>query len=431
MSADTAVEDDDYPSSGRALFTLGVLVGAYITSYVDRQIVSLLVQPIKASLHVNNTEMGLLQGFAFAMLYSVLGIPLGRMADRYNRKSIIAGGIFLWSLMTMACGLAGSFGALFVARVGVGVGEAALAPAAFSLLADTFRPAKLVRATAIFSLGSLLGTGVSFIVGGAIIALITRVSPHAGGLEPWQLTFIAIGAPGVIVAALVLFIQEPRRRSLAPLLPLGQSVARLWTLRRPLWPYYACACLLGIMGYGMQQWLPAHLIQTFAVSPAEVGAALGPVQLACVFIGVGSGAFLTERAQNRGHPSPYLRTILIESAALILMSALVPLAPSFAASVVLYGIYICFQAAYMGSLTAGLQLLIPPLMRGLNSAIFMLCLTIVGYASGAVLIGAAADYVFHDLGRALAAIASLSAALSALVAGVAVRKALLQRVTAG
>ncbi|MGY6201934.1 MFS transporter [Paraburkholderia strydomiana] len=154
------------PPLSRGYTTLAVLIVAYIISLVDRQVMSLMVAPIKQTLHINDVEIGLLQGFSFALFYCILGLPLGRIADRSSRRILIAAGMAFWSAATIACAFAHSFTELFVARMCVGIGEAALAPAAYSLLADLFPPKRLIRANALFSMGAMLGGGLALVVGG-------------------------------------------------------------------------------------------------------------------------------------------------------------------------------------------------------------------------------------------------------------------------
>ena len=166
--------DAGYPEPRWAWYGVGVLMVAYTFSFIDRYVIALLIQPIKQDFDLTDTQIGLLSGLAFAIFYTTLGIPIGRLADRYNRRRIISAGIFVWSLMTGLCGLAQSFWQLFAARVGVGVGEAALSPAAFSLIADSFPVQRIGRALSVYSVGVYFGSGLAFIIGGAVIQLVTN-----------------------------------------------------------------------------------------------------------------------------------------------------------------------------------------------------------------------------------------------------------------
>ena len=197
----TATPDDTpWPSSTMAWYAVAVLFVAYTFSFADRIILSLLVQPIKQDLALSDTKISLLHGFAFAIFYTLMGIPIGRLADRYSRRAIAAAGIAVWSFMTAVCGIARGYWELFSARVGVGVGEAALSPAAFSMIADLFPPQKLGRALSVYTMGAFVGAGLAFIIGGAVIQSITSspemTLPIVGTIRSWQAAFFIVGLPG-------------------------------------------------------------------------------------------------------------------------------------------------------------------------------------------------------------------------------------------
>lgn len=204
-----------YPRPLYAWYACAVLLLAYIFSFIDRTIVSLLVIPIERDLGINDAGMSLLQGFSFALFYALLGLPIARLVDARDRRVVVAAGIALWSIMTAACGLAGRFWHLFLARVGVGAGEAALLPGATSLLADYFPPERRGLAMGVFAAGIYLGAGLALVIGGLLLHLLdgTRLAlPLLGALHPWQTVFIAVGAPGLVVALLMLSLREPERR---------------------------------------------------------------------------------------------------------------------------------------------------------------------------------------------------------------------------
>ena len=205
------------PGADRAWYTVGVLFIAVIFSFVDRIILSLLVEPIKADLGLTDTDFAWLLGVAFAVFFALSSAcRSGRWADRYSRRLIIVIGISLWSVMTVACGLAGNFWELFFARVGVAVGEAALAPAAFSMISDLFPREKLGRALGVYQAGAFIGAGVALLVGGIVIGVITTSGVHVcavvGEVQPWQIVFFVVGLPGLLVALLMTTVPEPVRR---------------------------------------------------------------------------------------------------------------------------------------------------------------------------------------------------------------------------
>ena len=273
---DTSLET--FPSLSRAYLTLSILVLAFIIAMVDRQILSLMVEPMRATLGISNFQIGLLQGTAFVLFYCLLSIPLGRIADRSNRKYLIAAGMLLWSFATIGSAFADSFWTLFLARLCVGVGEATLAPAGYSMLADSFPPNKLVRANATFSMGAMMGAGAALLLGGTLLDVTKAFASNimGGQFEPWQLVFIIVGIPGIILTVgLLAFIKEPKRLHDQKLPSLAETFQHIWSLRAHYFPFYATAALLTVVAYANLGWLPTHLMKAFAMTPSEVGLTMG------------------------------------------------------------------------------------------------------------------------------------------------------------
>lgn len=410
-----------WPSRGQALFALVVLMLGYIVSFIDRQILSLMVQPIKADLGVSDFEMSLLQGFAFALFFCILGLPFGRLADRYSRRHIIMVGVLLWSIMTIACGLADSYALLFLARMGVGVGEAALAPAGYSLLADMYRKERLVRAMSVFTLGGMIGGGLAFLVGGQVIDYATTADATPFGLRPWQFTFVAVGLPGIVVAALFLLVHEPARRgAVTEAKPtVGEAFAYLWSRRGDYGPVYFAATFMAVLSYGGLTWFPTHLIRTYGLTPGETGLILGVIHIGSPILGATLATVLTERFMARGlHDAP-LRTISIV-APLSGLFFLAPLAPTLELTIAMWVLAVLFSNAYYGVVVATLQTLTPNNLRATNSAILTLVVSMGGLALGAALIGGVSDILFaqdpRGIGKAMAMVCGISAILATLVA---------------
>ena len=185
-------------------------------SFIDRQILSLLVEPMKRDLGLTDVQVSLLQGLAFASIYCVAGLPLGRAADQFNRRNIILWGVASWSVMTSLCGVVRSYGALVLCRGGVGIGEATLSPAAYSMLSDYFPPRRLPAAMSFYNLGPAIGSGLAFMLGGAVLSLASSTRTLSIGflhdVRPWQVTFLIVGALGVVLIALLALVHEPPRR---------------------------------------------------------------------------------------------------------------------------------------------------------------------------------------------------------------------------
>ena len=217
INQDSSLESISYPNPRYAWYVASLLSFVYVLSYVDRYILSLLIEPIKSSLSLTDFEIGLLIGPAFVILFVTVGLPVGWLIDRKSRTAILSVGIALWSLMTAACGLANSFFSLFIMRVGVGVGETTAAPSAFSLFGDYFPKDTRPRAVALFMLGAPAGAGLTYIIGGQIVEIISESPPWTlpivGELLAWQSAFLIVGLPGLLVSLAVWFtVREPVRQ---------------------------------------------------------------------------------------------------------------------------------------------------------------------------------------------------------------------------
>jgi len=272
-----------WPSPLRAWIVVGLLMVAYTSSFIDRQIMSLLVEPIRADLGITDTQFSLLAGLAFSIVYSVMGLPLGWLADRMSRRMIILVGMIAWSIMTALCGLATSFLALFLARVGVGIGEAALSPAAYSLISDYFPPERRARAISAYAMGPYLGSGLALIIGGQVIEAASRMGPFVidglGTFAPWQVVFFAVGLPGVIIALLFLLIREPERRGLAPKRADIGLVPFIGRRRLLFLLLFLGFSVFGIAGISFLVWIPAVAIRVHGWSPGDIGLAYGVILL--------------------------------------------------------------------------------------------------------------------------------------------------------
>ncbi|HMT45155.1 MAG TPA: MFS transporter, partial [Chakrabartia sp.] len=262
-------------------YVLAVLLLAYISAFVDRTILGLLVEPIKQDLHASDVELSLLSGFAFALFYTLLGLPCGWLADRVQRPRLIFFGILFWSAATAACGLARSFVQLFLARVGVGIGEATLTPATYSLLPDYFRREELGVATGIYASGVSIGGGIAMLVGGAAVHALQAkgdiLVPLLGLLRPWQSAFVVVGLAGLLVALLILTIREPGRSGRTKADAPGFLIVLRWIIeeRRAVLPILFGYSLMVIPSYALVTWVPAFLMRSHGLGPGETGLAMG------------------------------------------------------------------------------------------------------------------------------------------------------------
>lgn len=273
--------NNGYPSSARAWVTVAILMVAYVLSFVDRQILNLLVEPIRRDLMISDTQMSLLMGLSFALFYTVCGIPLGRVADTRSRRGLIAVGILFWSAATAACGMAKMYWQFLLCRIGVGVGEAALSPAAYSLIADSFPAERRATAISVYSMGVYLGSGLAFLVGGLVIQFASAQGdvtlPVLGEVRPWQLIFLILGVAGVLFTLLMLAVKEPARRGAGAgvAVPLSEVGRYIRANRRTVLLHNFGFAGLAFAGYGSAAWVPTFYIRTYGWDAGQVGIVYG------------------------------------------------------------------------------------------------------------------------------------------------------------
>ena len=411
-------------STRRANIALGVFLAAYILSFMDRQILSLMVEPIRRDLGISDLQIGLLQGLAFAALYSVVGIPIGLLADRLSRRLIISSGVLFWSACTALCGFAASYPMLFLARMGVGVGEAALSPAAHSSMSDAFPPARLSRAMAIYTLGITIGGGVALLVGGSVVDMIASrgevILPGDVRLTAWRAAFLIVSLPGALVAGLVLLTREPKRRGHSMALPGGLRpvLHHLGANWRCFLSIYGNSTLLSIVGYGLMAWYPTLLIRRFDMSAGMAATWLGLAYLVFGSLGTLTGGAWAERLALRGRSEANMRVVTMLSLACILPAALAPIMPTPLLVILLFVPLTFFHNGYFACSTAAIQLTMPGTMRATGAALFLMANSLVGLSLGTAavpLIGAAVGGDHGGLGGALSLIGGLGCTGAALV----------------
>jgi MFS family permease len=422
----------DYPRRRTAWFAVLVLMICYTYSFIDRLILAFLVTPLKQDLQLSDTQIGLLQGLAFAVFYSILGIPFGLAADRVNRRNLIAAGVLVWSLMTSLGSIARSFLTLAFARMGVGLGEAALAPAAFSMIADYFPRERLSSALSVYAMGVQIGIGLAMIAGGLVVQAVMHMAPVdvplLGTLQPWRLTFLAVGAPGILVVAVLATIREPARRlwqpaadATRPRSGLANTVHHLllrWRSTLGLAVIMSCQAM---SNYAFSAWAPTFLERLYHWPRSRSGLVLGLMTMICGCIGLFGGGRLSDRWIRAGMHEAPLRVGLISlvGVAITLVPAL--LAPSVNVTVALLVPAVFFLALPIGCSYASIQMIFPNEVRGTVSAIILLVLNLLGLTLGTLLPGLLDDHLFHDeqmLGKSIAitaAAAALSGALAALL----------------
>jgi MFS family permease len=385
-----------------------VLMVAYAFSFVDRQILNLMVGPIRADLQLSDTQVSLLQGLAFALFYTFCGIPLGALADRVHRPRLIAAGVALWSLMTAACGLARSFGSLFLARVGVGIGEAALSPPAYSMIADLFSPERRGRAASVYYMGVQFGSALALLVGGPAVELLGRVGtievPVLGTLAPWQAAFMVVGLPGLLVAAVIALLRDPRPGRAKPS-PGGPARAGARTadliahLRRHRGAYlghFAGFSVLSLVAYGIGAWAPSFMIRTYGWGPGKIGIFYGILTLTVGTTGVYAGGWLADWLRKRGHVDATLRAAYYGAVAIWIPAIVSPLMPTDTLAMVL-AVPMTFLLGFpFGVAGAAIQEITPPALRGRATALYLFSGTLIGLGAGPTVFALVTDHVFRN-----------------------------------
>lgn len=409
-------------STRAAWTTVGVLTLAYVFSYLDRQILVLLVGPVRADLHIGDTAFSLLAGAAFALFYAVMALPLAIIADRGSRRRLIMAGVAVWGSMTILCGLSTSFAMLFMARMGVGIGEAALTPTAYSLIADLFTPEKRGRAMGVFSTAAFLGSGLSLLGGGAVVTLVSAVPPSAVplGLHSWQIAFVAVGALTLFLLLPLRAIADPPRRRTpqSDTGGLGAAAAHIWRRRAGYAPIFLGIPFASMIVYGVQAWLPTLFIRGYGWSAGQTGLLLGSVTLiAGIGGGIASGVLADSwRSSGRSDAALRLNALLVLIA--VPLPALIALAPGATAALVMTGLFVLVSSLTVPLAPTALQAITPPALRAQVSALFLLAVNLVGIGIGPSAVALASDLVFggeNAIGPALALVGTLSYLASALL----------------
>lgn len=369
---------------------VGLLLLTSMLSFLDRQILSLLVAPIRAQFQIGDAQMGLLLGGVFALAYSLAGLPLSYVADRGHRRNLIVAGLLFWSLATAATALSRGFGDLLLARAALAIGEAALAPAAYSLIAAYFPPQQAARATSVYALGVYLGVGVAVLIGGILLQLIEAGAqwtvPVIGTVRPWQAVLLVLGAVGPVLAIVLLAVREPPRSA-----PLAKAGAAEWGLLKGRWTAILLLAsgfaLMGLSGYASSAWLPSYFVRTHGWSVAMFGMTYGGIVMVFGGMGVLFGGWLTDRWAAAGHRDAALRVGLLSAAGSVAFGLwyLLPIDSRAAAALIAPATFLIAMSS--GIWAAGLRQLVPIMVLGRVTALCLLLMTLAGLGLGPTLVG--------------------------------------------
>jgi MFS family permease len=401
---------------------VSVLCAAGFISFTDRLILSALVDPIRRDLALGDVAVSVLQGAAFAVVYVLAGLPLGRFADRSRRINLLILGSVTWSLGTVACGLAPGFWTLGAARLIVGVGEAALAPCAVSLLADTFPASRRGVPMGLLLTAMVVGGPVGVTASGLILDLGSagRFSswPLLGEVEPWRQALILLGSAGLMIPLLCLTLREPVRRDRLGVSPSVRiTINYFLERRRLLFPLYAGMALLSVGDYGILSWMPTLLTRRFHWDASHAGALFGTVCTAAGIVGCFGGGVLFDRAARAGG-APAQFTLLASAAALGMLGAALLAVPS--ARLSLAGLALWILASNVAGV-AGITIVqgaVPNEIRGTSISLVAFCNTLLGLGIGPSLVALVTERVYGDassVGFAMATAVVPAAAAAAVL----------------
>lgn len=394
-------------SPARSWWAIFIFMIALMFNYLDRQLMTLLITPIKADFALSDTQVSLLIGFAFVLFYVLAGIPMARFIDRGPRKWIVAGAISFWSLMTAACGLAQHYWQLLLARMLVGVGESCNAPGTYSMASDIFTRDKLAKPLSVISIGQIAGSGMALLVGGFLITWLTAIGPQdwgpLGTLKPWQMTFVIVGLPGVLWALLFVATvpEPPRRESAGAMAPnFLATTGYLWAHKAAFAPMFLANGIKAMLSFGVTVWSPVFFERKFGYAPGEPGPILGIMALIVSPIGLLLGGWLAERMYAAGRKDANMRMVYLVTIPLIPVAVAYPLVDQAWLAFALVGASLFLGSMGSGPANAAIQSVTPGRMRGTTTAIYIAIYNVIGYGLGPLVVGWFNDNVFGEQGIA-------------------------------
>lgn len=398
-----AVTDLSYPATARAWTMTVLLTLAYILSYVDRSILGLLIEPIKADLELSDAQLSLIMGPAFGLVYATMGLPLGVLADRAKRTWIVAAGVALWSVATAASGLARDFWHLFAARMGVGVGEATLSPCAMSMIGDSFPPERRGKPVAVYSAALALGSGIASLIGGGVLVWAKTSAgltlPVVGDVRPWQFAFFLVGAPGLFLALLFLVLPEPSRQPTAEREVagggLGATMHYVWARRAAFLGLTAMVAVMTTIAYS-HGFMPSVFVRTFgweakdyAFANAFITLAFGPATV------TGVGIF-ADRWRRAGIADAPFRLLIAAFCLMVPVSVLFPLMPTATLALAVGALSTVSIGAVTAAGIIALLDIAPSSVRGQIVALYYMTISIAGLGLGPTTVGYLSTRIYGE-----------------------------------
>ena len=423
----TGQHKTQYPSPTLAWTTLIVLAITYMFSFMDRQILVLLIDPIKADLQISDTQVSLLTGLAFALVYSFAGIPMGRVADLWVRKYVIIFGVTVWSTLTILGGFARNFPQLFVTRMGLGFGEAALTPTAYAMVPDLFPPNKIARALSVFALGGMIGMGMALVFGGVIIKLVENIDiltlPIVGEIRSWQVVLIVAGGLSLLMVIPLSMLPEPKRHesniessgATKQDLSFKAVLGYLWRHKTFYGFFLIGVSTYNLFGYGIATWIPSYFIRVHDWHASSAGITLGTLYIAPAIIGALSSGWLSDYFYSKGYKTAPLSIMFI--ALLFLPPLLLTFIyiPLMKVKMVALVAFFFIETMMVVLFPVVLQMATPNRIRAQISAISLMVSNLIGIGFGATSIALVTDYVFKDelaVGHSIAVVGVIACLIS-------------------
>ncbi len=422
-----------YPAPAVAWYATVMLAFLYWLSILDRFIISLVVDPIKRDLGISDVQFGILHGTAFAIAFAVFGLIAGVLADRCSRRWVIFAGVTVWSLATAACGMAQNFWHMLLARVGVGAGEANLNPCATSMITDLFPRERLTSAMAVYALGSTLGSGCAYLIGGIIVSMVaqsaTYVLPLIGEVRSWQAVFYIVGIPGAFLALLLFTVPEPVRRGAQAAQPAALSLSGVFgsypalvRFMRPHWRFFLCHYtgfgFASMIVAGAGTWYPAHMGRNFGWSASEIGLTLGITLVVAGVVGKLTAGFAVDALYRRGYRDAQLRWYGGSMLVALPFGLWATTSDNPWVFLVGIGLFLAASSPLPACASAALNLVTPNQLRGSGVAFFASTSGLIGAATGPILIALASDHLFGgdtSIGLGIAVVMAVCCPVAALL----------------
>jgi MFS family permease len=396
-----------WPTSRQAGYSLFVLTVVVMFTVLDRQVLALMIEPVKKDFGISDTQVALLLGAAFSLTYAIAGLPIARLADRINRRNLVAACLAFWSAATMACGFAQSYSGLLLARMGIGIGESGYGPASWSIVTDSFRRERVAFATGMLGIGAMVG-----IFEGLPLAQL----PLVGAMKPWQWSFVAVGAPGLLWALVVLTTREPARQGVVGAAPRSVPVREVARFMAADWRTYLATiggtCIKSLLALGPALWMPTMLHREFAWTLPRAGVTLGIITIVCSPIGMIAGGKLSEAWARKGRSDANLRIVLYALLAAVPLSILTPLLPGAMLVLAGYALQMLVTGLGFGPGIASFQVVTPNAMRAQVGSVTQFSSNVLAFALSPLIVALFTDFLFRDPAQL-----KYSIALSALVFG--------------